>query len=79
VTYRRTTLAKRTLDLAESLLEAPEGVLLALATELKSESESKSVGELAACILECAARAHGRSGGFAPEPPPTKPELGGEG
>jgi hypothetical protein len=52
--YRPTTLAKRTLELAASLLEAPEQVLLDIAGELKLEDSPAS--KVAACILECAAR-----------------------
>jgi hypothetical protein len=56
-TFGQSLLAKRTLDLAESLLEVPEEVLLSIARDLRDEGEP--VKKLATCILECAARAHG--------------------
>jgi hypothetical protein len=59
--YGQTLLAKRTLDLAESLLEAPEEVLLGIAHELRGEDEPTK--KLAACMLECAARVHGEKTG----------------
>jgi hypothetical protein len=50
--YKRTTLAKRTLDLAASLLEAPEQVLVDTAREL-SMGETQ-VDRLAANIFRAA-------------------------